>query len=153
MTRIHSDFFVKSCVLFNSISQPNIRRLGNILPRNECNGIGWACRSTHTTPETPGGIDIDLAKRRRVKLSPELTLTHTRLAAITEIPIYLAYVLRSEETGSTSHLNVTFICPAIMITVAHTYDIWGYTRPDAMHQPFLIVVPKNLLGVLLFKYL
>jgi hypothetical protein len=137
--------------LLRCVSQPDIRRLRAFLPWHERNGIVWARRSAYAAPEAPGRIDIDLGKRRRVELSPELALAHTRLASCAEVPVCLANVFRSEKARGPAHLNVPLVGPTIVITVAHAHHIGSHTRPDAVHQPFVVVLAEDPLGFLFVK--
>ncbi len=139
--------------LLRGISQPNIRCLRAFLPWHECNGIVGACRSTHAASEAPGRIDIDLGKRRRVELSPELALAHTRLAPCAEVPVCLANVLRSKKARGPAHLNVPLVGPTIVITVAHAHHIGSHTCPNAVHQPFVVILAEDSLGLLFVKHL
>jgi hypothetical protein len=51
--------------------------------------------------------------------------------------------------GNTSLLNVPLVGPTITITVTYTNDIRGYACPNTVHQPFLIVLAKDLFGLFL----
>jgi len=80
-------------------------------------------------------------------------LTHTRFAPCTEVQIYLADVLCPEEVRSASLLNIPLVGSTITITITHAYNIRGYSCPNAVYQPFLIILAKDPLGFLLVKHL
>jgi hypothetical protein len=84
-------------------------------------------------------------------LSPKLALADTCLAPGTAIPIDLTDILRPEEAGRPTHLNISLISATVPVTVTQTHHIRCDTCPNTVHQPFLIVFPEYLLGLILFE--
>ena len=119
-----------------TIPQPHIRCLGTLLPGHERNGLVRASRAADAASEAPGRVDVNLGQSRGVELGPELALAHTVLASRAEIPVHLADVLRPEEVGHASLLDVAPVGQAVPVAVAEADHVRGHAGPDAVDQPF-----------------